>query len=333
VSTLRVGISGCTDAAKVIVQAARAHRDCEVVAAHDEHGPTLTTWQRELGLGFATTQFEALLGSGVDFVVLCGDPKKRRQQVEAAAAQSVPCLLRGPLAQDLADATAMVSAADAAGVKLGVMVDGQQDPVFEQLRRMLAADWLGGIVAISAMTGDDAWLSRGERQPPSPFFERIVGDVALCSWLCGRSVVRVTAQQVRTIAAGGADTAVATALLQGNIAATFVGSQVTAVRALAVHGTDGGVRIAGDRIWLLGKREFAGQIFDYPTPGHPIVLSREELRPALRQLEPLAEPLGRFARWLDDCDDFPCPGEQALADLRVAAAMERATLSARAEDV
>lgn len=332
-TTLRVGISGCTPAAELAVQRARAHRHCEVVAAHDDDGPTLASCQRRLGLGFGTTQFEALLQSGVDFVVLFGDIRDRRRQVEAAAAHVVPCLVAGPLAHDVGDGAAMVSAAEAAGQRLGVMIDGQQDPVFEQLRRMLTVDWLGGIVTISAMSGDDRWLHRGQGRPPSPFFDRIATKVSLCTWLCGRSVLRVTAQQAAIVAAGSSDTAVATAILRGNIAATFIGSHVTSAQALAVHGTDGGIRIAGDRIWLLGKREFGGQVFDYPTPGLSLVLAREDLRLALDAQEPAAEPLGRFARWLDDCDDFPCSGDQALADLRVAAAMERAALSGRAEDV
>ena len=40
-----------------------------------------------------------------------------------------------------------------------------------------------------------------------------------------------------------------------------------------------------------------------------------------------------FARWLDDCDDYPCPGESALDDLRVVEAMQLAATSGRTQHV
>jgi hypothetical protein len=41
---------------------------------------------------------------------------------------------------------------------------------------------------------------------------------------------------------------------------------------------------------------------------------------------PRLELHGRFARWLDDLDDFPCPGDLASADLQVFEAIDSTLL-------
>jgi predicted dehydrogenase len=234
----------------------------------------------------------------------------------------------------------MLAACDAAGVRLGVAVPGHDEPLFEQIRRMIGSDWLGGPVCLQALAGDDALL----RDPPrdgdprveprlvgeNPFVQLAARHVHLASWLVGRAVVQVTAQTARGFLPIAADGGVATARLRGNVLCTFACSHLTAASELAVHGTDGGVRIDADRIWLRGRQAFHGDVFDYAEPDAETVFPRRELDPVQTRLRPGYELHGRFARWLDDCDDFPCPGDQALIDMRVVDAMARAAALGRA---
>jgi len=129
------------------------------------------------------------------------------------------------------------------------------------------------------------------------------------------------------------DGTVATALLRGNVLCTFVASHLTRVKVFAIHGTDGGVRLAGDRIWLCGHTEYRGEVFDYVRAGEEQVLLRADLRESLAAATPQSELHGRFVRWIDDCDDFPCSGEQAALDLRVLDAIARAAASGTTETV
>ena len=145
--------------------------------------------------------------------------------------------------------------------------------------------------------------------------------------------MQVTAQSVRGFLPIPNDGTVATAILRGNVMCTFAATHLARVRVFAVHGTDGGVRLAGDRIWLTGHTEFRGDVFDYLTPGQERIFTRDELAPALAAKAPECELHGRFARWIDDCDDFPCPGEQAALDHRVFDAFQRAAASGRTEQV
>ncbi|MBL8754589.1 MAG: Gfo/Idh/MocA family oxidoreductase [Planctomycetes bacterium] len=329
---LRVGLSGCRGASHELVQAARTQHDCDVVALHDPDGEALAALQDATGIGIGTTDFTALLATGIDFVVLCGDVRERLVQVRAATEQAVPCLLASPCAPDPDTAAAMVAECERAQTKLGVLVPEFADPLYEQVRCMVADGWLGGIVAVQGVLGDRARLHGRDCPGTHPFVDLAARQVQLTTWLTGRAIVRVTAQASAQFGRSD-DSAVATALLRGGAVCTFAASHVTMASAFALHGTDGGIRIAGDRIWLRGRARFDGQVFAYDTPDRELVLTRADLAPALRAAAPRFEPLGRFARWLEDTDDFPCPGEQATEDLRAVAAMLRALQSGRAEDV
>ena len=331
-TSLRGGWSSGSRAAIAAVQHVRLHEHCGVIAAHDADPATLDAFRAQTGIGAGTTRFAELLATGVDFVVLAGPLAERLAQVEEAAAQGVHCLCTVPFAPDVATATAMVAACERAQVKLGALVPQFGDPLFDQVRRMLAADWLGGIVNVVSISGDDERLRDADSRPLHPFVDRTSFHVHLLAWLTGRSVLRVTAQATRTYGRGD-DTAVATAVMRGNVTCTFTASHVTRGELVAIYGTDGAVLVGSERAWLLGRAEFHGPAVDYTVPGHELLIARSELEPRLRGLIPAAEPIGRFARWLDDTDDYPCPGEQALADLHVLDAMQKALASGRTEDV
>lgn len=299
---------------------------------HDDHAPSAQAFAAEAGIGRWTSNYDELLGSGVDFVVLTGPLQQRLQQVQAAAAQGAHVLVQAPMAADAATAREMQRCCDQAQVRLGVAVAWLGDPVLEQVRRMLAADWLGGLVCVQAISGTDAMLrTNATPTPQHPFLDSGAALVHLTTWLTGRSVTQVTAQASRLFSPTVDDTGVATMALQGNVLATLIASHLTTVQSFAVHGTDGGVRIAGDRIWLRGHRQFRGAVFEYVRADAELVIARADLESPLASGARSTELLGRFARWIEDRDDFPCPGEQAVADMAVIEAMLRSLHSGRAE--
>lgn len=331
-STLQVGISGCDATTLRTLAAVAAHADCAIAALHDDDAAALANAQAIARAGVATTDFAKFLQSGVDFVVLGGPLAQRAERLHAANEQAVPCLLRAPMANDLAAARALAADSDAHGQRLAVAVPGHDDPLFDQIRRMVAEDWLGGLVAVQAIAGDDALLRPPHRPRLHPAYERLAPLLHQLTWLCGRELVAVTAQGVASYGAD-VDHVATTAQLRGGALLTLHGSHTTRANAIAIHGTDGGVRIAGDRIWLCGKRPFRGRVFAYEQAGEELVLARAELQPAIDAAAAQLEPLGRFARWLDDRDDFPCPAEQALADLQAIDAIVRALHSGGCERV
>lgn len=323
--TLRCGLSGAGPIGLGVIEDVGLHRDCDVVAVHDEVAGAAKTLAEGSGLGYSTDKFAELLGYGVDFVVLTGPLKHRLEQVRLACEQSVPCLMHAPIAPDLASAKEMAAISAESEVRLGAFVRSQADPVIEQLRRMIAADWLGGVVCVSATACDDELLrTGGVVDNCDPFVQLASEHVHVTSWLTRRQAVTVTAQTTRSFRHSMDDGAVATVVLRGNIPCTYVASRLTNARGFAIHGTNGGVRIADDRIWLSGQRPYQGDVFDYVTPGIEQVLSRRDLLDAITKHRAGCELHGRFARWLEDVDDYPCPIEQAVLDVEAIDAMSRA---------
>lgn len=334
-TSLRGGISGCGGAGLRAVRQARLQPHCDLVAAHDPEPAALERFTAATGIGTSARDFDELLRTGVDFVVLTGPQGPRLAQVRAAADQGVHILLHAPMAPDAATAASMLGACEAAGVKLGVAVPGQDDPVFEQLRRMIADDWLGGPVLVAGIAADDALLRTPTADPAAghPLLALASHHVHLAAWLTGRPAVRVTAQSARGFLPLPADGAVATALLRPNVLCTFAASHLARGEALSILGTDGAVHLAGDHIRLRGRTTYRGDVFAYERPDDEVVVHRADLAGTLAALVPTYELHGRFARWIDDCDDFPCPGEQAVLDLQVLEAFARAAASGRSEDV
>ncbi|MBL8748281.1 MAG: Gfo/Idh/MocA family oxidoreductase [Planctomycetes bacterium] len=341
--SLRAGLSGCGAMGTLAVQQSRLHDHCDIVALHDPDPVALQAMRERTGIALGSTSFSEFLSTGVDFVVLAGPCGVRREQVQQAADQAVPCLLHGPMALDADEAGAIAAIAEAAQMKLGVAVQGQEDPVFDELRRMIAADWFGGIILMQGIWGEDDlittprqtndWRLRPDASGHCPLVRLASHHVHLASWLSGRPALQVTAQATRGFLSLPHDSAVATAVLRGNLLCTFAASHLTSVRAFAIHGMDGGIRIAGDRMWLFGKKPWQGELIDYPDAGQNVMLARTDFGQRLHRRAAELELHGRFARWIDDRDDFPCPAEQAVIDMRVLAAMNRAAVSGRTETV
>ncbi len=328
--TLRVGVSGAGPRGLGVIQDVGWHTACDVVAVHDDVPGTAKRLADGSQLGYATESFEKLLAYGIDFVVLTGPLEDRLAQVKLASEQSVPCLVHAPVAPDLKTLQEMHAICTEHDVRLGVFVRGQADPVVEQLRRMIAADWLGGVVCVQSITGDDELLRTGSvTHGGDPFVALASEHVHITSWLTSRQATSVTAQTMRSFAPNFDDGGAATVVLRGNLPCTYITSRLTRANAFAIHGTDGGVRIAGDRIWLTGQRPFQGHVFDYETPGIEQVLSRRDLQNAISAHRAASELHGRFARWLEDTDDYPCPIEQAIIDFETVDAMTRAAREGR----
>lgn len=331
--TLRAGLSGCGAAGRAALTSAMRQRACDIVALHDERPELATRLASEFGIGHASSSFAALLAYGVDFVVLCGPLAGREAQVVAAAEQGVPCLLHAPMALDLPAAEAMVAACARAEVRLGVAFADVGEPLVEDLRRFVADGWLGGLVAVQALAGQHVQPDPTDVEPAATgaLWQLAADHLHLQSFLLGRPALHVTAQSTRGMLPAGEDGAVATALLRGGALATFAATRLATARELVVLGGDGAFGLSGDRVWMRGNRPIRGRLLAYEQPGE----ARSWIRPALVTLSApfaeRAEPHGRFARWLDDEDDFPCTGEQALADLRLFAAAARAAHSGRTE--
>ncbi len=305
VTPLAVGLVGAADALTKLQTALAGQSDCTVAAVLDcSHIPPSAGRPAEVQ---ATAGFDQLLATGIDFVVLQSPLPQRLSQVQAAAAQGVHCLLESPMAPDLPTATAMVEAAAAAGIQLGVVVPGQSDPVYELLRRWLASDWLGGPLSM---------VIHGHL-PGVPTTQGLLPLLQFTRWWLQREVQRAVALP---------DTAAAALLeLGGRVAVGLLANASHPAPVLSLHGTGGSLQLDATGVRLCGRFPRHDALLSQPLAGEAQVHRWAELAAARQVASAALLPPAQFARLLDHRDDFPCLGEDALVDLQVLATLQQQT--------
>nr|WP_294509363.1 Gfo/Idh/MocA family oxidoreductase [uncultured Rhodopila sp.] len=107
-----------------------------------------------------------------------------------SVAEGVPCLIEKPLADDVAEATRLVLAAEAAGVPLLVGHHRRHNPLIQAAKKAIDAGRLGHVVAVHGICWfykpDDYFDIPWRRQKGAgPVFLNLIHDVDLLRYLCG----------------------------------------------------------------------------------------------------------------------------------------------------
>jgi 1,5-anhydro-D-fructose reductase (1,5-anhydro-D-mannitol-forming) len=156
--------------------------------------------------GFATAQgaartydqFEDLLDDPQIEVVYLGTPNwMHKDQTLQALAAGKHVLVEKPMALTIADAEAMVEAADQARRLLGVGFHLRHHPLFVELQRRLQSGSYGPIVLLQGQWGIDmsavtGWKVDPERAGAGSIMGLGVHLIDLMNWLTGRAVRSVT---------------------------------------------------------------------------------------------------------------------------------------------
>ena len=109
-----------------------------------------------LGFARAVGGWRALVADpAVEAVVIALPPSSHREIAEAALALGKPVLCEKPLAPSLADAHAMVAAAEAAGVATMTGFNYPRTPATQEARRLLAEGAIGDVVWFRAEHTED----------------------------------------------------------------------------------------------------------------------------------------------------------------------------------
>jgi len=118
-------------------------------------------------------------------------------------AAGIPTLIEKPLANDVAGAQTIVSAAQAAGVQLLTGHHRRHNPLIERARAIIDADELGTISAVHGMT----WLYKPDdyfnvewrtKKGAGPLYINLIHDVDMLRHLCGE-IISVFAMESNAI--------------------------------------------------------------------------------------------------------------------------------------
>ena len=258
-----------------------------VTALQSHSAERAATVAQQFGIDHACTDVEELVAlDDVDLVVVASTPDLHHDAVLAAVRAGKHVLCEKPFAMDVAQATAMASAAEAAGVVHVVNHEFRMDPVLVELRRRLAAGDIGQLTYV-ALTDFATFVDATQGILSRWWFQEARGG----GWLAAHGthridVLRFLFGEIASVSALLETTIVAPRRLRGTLTSEvddgyflmvrFAGGGIGAVldgaaaavpgrgERLEVHGTEGTLVVEDDRLYA-GRR--GGAVEEVPVPG------------------------------------------------------------------
>ena len=207
------------------------------------------------------SEADVLARPDVDVVCLATPSGQHAAQTIAAAGAGKHVLVEKPLALSLADADAMISACDRAGVRLGVLLQRRVEPLFRQVYEAVRAGDLGDITMASvcmpyhrpqAYYDLAAWRGTWEQDGGGVLMNQGIHFVDLLLWLMGADPVRITARAAtlqRKIEVE--DTVVATLEFSTGALATLSATSTAPTgfrQRVELYGTAGAIQLEGEAV-------------------------------------------------------------------------------------
>jgi UDP-N-acetyl-2-amino-2-deoxyglucuronate dehydrogenase len=191
---VRVGIVGCGRIARNHVSALRAVDGVQVAAVADLDAGRARTFAREHGVDRAFGDLEQMLAAGLDAVTICTPHAEHEAGVLAAVRHGLHVLCEKPIALRVAQAERMIAAADAAGVRFGVLFQRRFWPAAARIRAAIDDGRMGppicgGVVARLNRGADyyraEPWRGRWETEGGGVLMTQVIHHVDLLQWFMG----------------------------------------------------------------------------------------------------------------------------------------------------
>jgi len=263
---LQAGFVGCGNITDTHVRAAR-EAGVGIAAFHGRDPAKAEALASRYG-GRAFARYEDFLAHRpMDFVVIGTPSALHAEQGVAAARRLLHVLVEKPIDVTVAKAEALVAAAAAAGVKLGVLFQDRLKPDLVALQRFVHGGGLGRVLLASARVkwhrppeyySSSNWRGRPALDGGAALINQGVHTVDLLLWLLG-DVARVHAITATSLHAIESED-IALALLEFESKAVATLEATTAAwpgypRRVEITGTEGTVVIEGDRVIAADLRQ------------------------------------------------------------------------------
>ena len=159
---MRIGIAGLGAAGQAFIAPLRRHEGFEWVALAEPEPALSQAAQHAHGVAAYASLTELLGHAGLDAVYLATPTPLHAEQVLQAAAAGKHVLVEKPMATTLAEARAMVEAAERAGVLLLVGHSHSYDAPIQAMRALIDSGELGRVRMVNTWCFSD-WLQRPRR--------------------------------------------------------------------------------------------------------------------------------------------------------------------------
>lgn len=251
---VRVGLVGCGKIAETHAQGLHSLPDADFVACCDQDLSRATALATRYGAPHTFDDVGALMRSGlIDAVLVCTPHPAHETVVVAAAAAGVHVLCEKPIAITLGEADRMIEAAQAGGIKFGVIFQRRFWPSAQRIRSAIDGDKIGrpilGECAVRIWRGPDyfamdPWRGKWATEGGGVLMNQAVHAIDHFQWFMGRAVEVVG--RIGTLRHGAyidvEDTAVATVRFEnGGLGAIMAAStfQPDFGFRVAIHGDNG----------------------------------------------------------------------------------------------
>ena len=267
-----VGIIGAGNISDTHARAAAAIPGTHVVAVFGANRERVTRLAREHGAQAYHSLDGFLAHSPMDVVAIGSPSGLHAEQGIAAARQGLHVLVEKPLDVTLERADALIDAADAAGVRLGVFFQDRVQPDIVRMRDAIASGRLGRALLASARVkwyrppeyySQSRWRGTRALDGGGALMNQGIHTVDLLLWLLGpvRRVAAATATGAHAIEVED----IATALLEFDSGAMGTLEATTAAypgyqRRLELSGTNGTLILEHDRLVAADLREPSGDL-------------------------------------------------------------------------
>lgn len=194
---LRVGVIGCGGVSGSHIDAFAALDGTEVVAVCDVDSRKARVVADEHAVQNAYGAVEEVFAHGVDLISVCTPHPTHEAIVLAAADAGVHVLCEKPIAISSAAAERMVLACDAAGIRLGVVLQRRFWPSAQRMQRALTVDGVGapilGECTVLLERGTeyferDAWRGSWATDGGGVLMTQAIHHLDLLLWMMGKVV-------------------------------------------------------------------------------------------------------------------------------------------------
>ena len=293
-SPLRVGLVGLGGHGRALQHGVEGVPDIRVATVFDLSEPEALASAERFGCT-AAPSFEALLETTLDAVVLATPNAVHRAQAEAALGAGLDVFVEKPIANTVADATAIVDAADAAGRVLMVGHNVRYGRAAREAKARIDRGDIGRVVSVeihysadNVQKGYGGWRFHPDTCPLLPMMQLGIHAVDTAQYLVGP--VREAVAHTRSVLTPSdvVDTVAALLAFESGVVGTAVSTYCTPdLFQIRVAGTSGVAVVdwIPHRLTLLseGSRTSSPEVVDYGAyAGEDVVRELQEFADAVR---------------------------------------------------
>lgn len=191
--TVRVALVGCGRVSSVHAEALHKLPETELALAVDVVPERARQVSDFYGCRWAT-EFEAALADDIDAVELCTPHYLHAPMAIAAARAGKHILTEKPMAITLADARAMIEAAEKNGVTLGVIFQTRYNEASQAVKQAIDSGRLGKVLGTRAILtwdrneayyAESNWKGTWDKEGGGVLIDQAIHTIDLMQWLVG----------------------------------------------------------------------------------------------------------------------------------------------------